>query len=486
MNTLFASFSLKKQTNLLVFSLLCGVFCATAQTKSTKISVIDSAGHIWLGRTDGLFSVDSNGVSERILFDISDSMRVVGPSISVLQLTPENKLWIGTFGNGLHLFDPKTHKNRAFRVDLKQMGSLPSDTILAILQAKETWIATPAGLSKWLAPLDIFRTFSPEARLERNFFPLEIIADSKNPTRLWLPTADGLFLFDKKTEKLKFVPLPFGEKELLKMPVSSHVPPMIDQIGAKNDGSFFRKFAPWMLAGLLFLGFTFWILKRLEARVRRSEQLKFNIQEAENQLLRAQMNPQFIFTSLNSIKNYILSNEKILAADYLGGFALLMRNILDHSRSSRIPLRDELDTLRLYVSLEQLRFKKKFDFELRIDPTISQEDLLVQPLILQPFVESAIRHGLQNKEEKGHLFVEILHKNDHLIYKIEDDGPSRARKEAIRAAAAGAHEELKITRDRLLLQQKDATIEWTDLTNLASKTTGTRVVVSMKMVDGNL
>lgn len=197
------------------------------------------------------------------------------------------------------------------------------------------------------------------------------------------------------------------------------------------------------------------------------------------------MNPQFIFNSLTSIKNHILSNEKILAADYLSGFALLLKNILDHSRTERIPLSDELDTLRLYVSLEQLRFKKKFDFELRVDPQLPQQDLLVQPLILQPFVENAIRHGLQNKEGKGYLLVEILKKNDLLVYKIEDNGPSRARREAIRAATASPAEELQITRDRLMLHQKDASVEWIDLADEASEKTGTRVEVVMKMQTEN-
>ena len=448
---------------------------------------VDSSGAFWVGRADGLFRLDSTGVSQRVMFDPADSMATVGPKISAICSAGDGQIWIGTLGNGLHLFDPKTRKDTRFRFVKGQLSSLPSDSILAILQTKTTlWVATPQGLSKWLAPLDLFRTFRPLPKDIRRFSPNAIEMDEKNANAIWLPTEGGAFLFDKKSESLRFFTLPNSKPETMKLPVSMPVLPRVKTGDSPGDGADSRKkVALWMLIGGVGLAFFSWLFRVAVRRIRRQEQLKFTIRESENQLLRSQMNPQFIFNSLTSIKNHILSNEKLLAADYLSGFALLLKNILDHSHSERIPLSDELDTLRLYVSLEQLRFKKKFDFELRVDPALPQQDLLVQPLILQPFVENAIRHGLQNKEEKGYLLVEISKKNDQLIYKIEDNGPSRARREAIRAATASPAEELQITRDRLMLHQKDASVEWKDLGDAATGKTGTSVEVVMKMQSEN-
>lgn len=474
-----------------VKSVVFGVFLIQTPTfGQNSVSppvAVDSSGVFWLGRADGLFRLDSTGVSQRVMFDTADAMAMVGPAISALCAAEDGQLWIGTLGSGLHLFDPKTRKNTRFKFTKGQLSSLPSDSVLAIIRVKrELWVATPQGLSKWLAPLDLFRTFRPLPKDVRRFFPNSIEIDEKNTNSIWLPTEGGAFLFDKKSESLRFFTLPNSKPDVVKLPVSMPVLPRVksgENLSGEEDLR--KKVAVWLLLGTIFLGLLGWLFQKIIARIRQQEQLKFTIRESENQLLRSQMNPQFIFNSLTSIKNHILSNEKFLAADYLSGFALLLKNILDHSHSERIPLSDELDTLRLYVSLEQLRFKKKFDFELRVDPSLPQQDLLVQPLILQPFVENAIRHGLQNKEEKGYLLVEISKKNDQLVYKIEDNGPSRARREAIRAATASPAEELQITRDRLMLHQKDASVEWKDLGDAATGKTGTSVEIVMKMQTEN-
>ncbi len=479
----FRSFFVEKPLLLAGLVSILVNFSAIGQVPDGSLVAVDSSGVFWVGRPDGLFRLDSTGVSQRIMFDTADSMRVSGPAVSAICAAGDGRLLIGTLGSGLHFFDPKTRKNTRFKNTPGQLSSLPSDSILAIFHGKkEVWVATPAGLSKWLAPLDLFRTFRPLPGDVRRFAPVAIELDENNQNGIWLPAEGGAFYFNKKSETLRFLPLPNSKPEAVKLPVSMPVFPLV-KAGEKTDGKpdLRKKVALWLLFGAVILGGLAWLFRLAVGRIRKQEQLKFTIRESENQLLRSQMNPQFLFNSLTSIKNHILSNEKFLAADYLSGFALLLRNILDHSRSERIPLSDELDTLRLYVSLEQLRFKKKFDFELRVDPSLPQQDLLVQPLILQPFVENAIRHGLQNKEGKGYLLVEILRKNDQLVYRIEDNGPSRARREAIRAATASPAEELQITRDRLMLHQKDASVEWKDLGDEATEKTGTLVEVVMKM-----
>ncbi len=476
----------KNQLKLTVFGLALLPFSAIGQsTDRTLVVAADSSGAFWVGRPEGLFRLDSSGTSQRVQFDMGDSMRADGPAVTALASAEDGKIWVGTLGSGLHLFDPKTRKDVRFRRQPGSLSSLPSDSVFCIFKGKkELWVATPVGLSKWLMPLDLFRTFRPAQPDVRRFSPLAIEMDEKNPNSIWLPTEGGAFLFDKKGETLRFFTLPNSRPEGLKLPVSMPVLPIAKEPATTGGGEPIsgKNWASGSCSAQ-----RFWAAACGAVAAGGSSNQKGGATEVVHHpgkgepALCSQMNPQFIFNSLTSIKNHILSNERLLAADYLGGFALLLRNILDHSGSERIPLSDELDTLRLYVSLEQLRFKKKFDFELRVDPSLPQQDLLVQPLILQPFVESAIRHGLQKKEGKGSLLVEISKKGDLLVYKIEDNGPSRARREAIRAATASPAEELQITRDRLMLHQKDATVEWTDLTDEAAERTGTRVEVAMRM-----
>ena len=129
--------------------------------------------------------------------------------------------------------------------------------------------------------------------------------------------------------------------------------------------------------------------------------------EMEMQALRAQMNPHFIFNSLNSINRFILQNNRAQASEYLTKFSKLVRMILQNSQASLITLESELESLELYLNLEALRFNYHFDYNITVPKDLDIEVLQVPPLILQPYVENAIWHGLMHKEEKGHLDIDI-------------------------------------------------------------------------------
>lgn len=156
---------------------------------------------------------------------------------------------------------------------------------------------------------------------------------------------------------------------------------------------------------------------------------EFNLKEIEIELqsLRTQMNPHFIFNSLNSIKSFIAKNEPRVAADYLSKFARLMRLILANSKSQTVTLESELEAIEIYIHLERMRFKNKFNFELSIDPGVDMKQTKIQPMIIQPFVENAIWHGLMHKEEEGHLSILISGHEDYLEVIIDDDGVGREK-----------------------------------------------------------
>lgn len=155
--------------------------------------------------------------------------------------------------------------------------------------------------------------------------------------------------------------------------------------------------------------------------------------EVEMTALRAQMNPNFLFNCLNSIKFFIIQNDTDKASDYLTKFGRLIRLILQNIKSELITLDLELEALSLYVELESLRFENKFHYELKIMEDVSVEYFEVPPLIIQPFVENAIWHGLMHKkQEDGELKVTISMHGDAVRCEIEDNGVGRDRAARIR------------------------------------------------------
>ncbi|MBA2498925.1 MAG: histidine kinase, partial [Chitinophagaceae bacterium] len=162
-------------------------------------------------------------------------------------------------------------------------------------------------------------------------------------------------------------------------------------------------------------------LQKLEYETSKAE-LQKQATELEMQALRAQMNPHFIFNSLNSINRFILQNNKDQAAEYLTKFSKLVRMILQNSQASLITLESELGSLELYLDLEALRFDNHFTYKVKLSSDIETEMLKVPPLIIQPYVENAIWHGLMHKDEKGHLDIEVSQRNELLFFKITDDG----------------------------------------------------------------
>lgn len=144
--------------------------------------------------------------------------------------------------------------------------------------------------------------------------------------------------------------------------------------------------------------------------------------------LRTQMNPHFIFNALNSVNNYIALNDERNANRYLSEFSTLMRSVLENSDEDFIPLSKELELLELYVRLEHMRFQDKFDYEINVDEQLKISEFQIPPMLLQPYIENAIWHGLRYKEEKGKLSISISAKTDEVLeICIEDDGIGRKR-----------------------------------------------------------
>ena len=161
--------------------------------------------------------------------------------------------------------------------------------------------------------------------------------------------------------------------------------------------------------------------------------LKEEVEVLKLTAFRSQMNPHFIFNALNSIKLYIVSNESKKAAHYLNKFSKLIRKILDASSSKKTSLKEELETMDLYLTIENIRFSNEINFQFNIEENLDLNSIYIPPLILQPFLENAIWHGLSSKKGKKNININIQKNNDFYIQiTIEDNGIGRKAAEKIK------------------------------------------------------
>jgi ligand-binding sensor domain-containing protein len=209
--------------------------------------------------------------------------------------------------------------------------------------------------------------------------------------------------------------------------------------------------------------------------------LKSNIKEAEMQTLRSQMNPHFMFNSLNSINSYIIQNKSNEASKYLSTFSKLMRSILDNSKHRTIPLDKEIKTLDWYLQLEAVRLEHKFTYTIHCSDEIDRETVQIPPLIIQPFVENAIWHGIQNKSSKGHIVIQIdIDEAEILKISITDDGIGRTASALLKKNQT-THKSygIDITINRLQMLDPTNSINIIDLYDDTNQSKGTQVLLTI-------
>lgn len=241
-------------------------------------------------------------------------------------------------------------------------------------------------------------------------------------------------------------------------------------------------FLALMLDGLFFL-----VALTLRDRQILTEKIRLEQQATANELraLRAQMNPHFIFNALNSIKSFTLDNKADEANYYLTKFAKLIRQVLEQSRSEKISLKSELETLSLYLDMEKLRVNNKFEYEIRVDEAVETEFVELPPMLIQPYVENAIWHGLMPKEGHGQVSIRIEQPANGLCITVEDNGIGRKKAVELASKTKTNHKSfgMKITAERLQmlkqLYQINATIRVDDLADANGQPTGTRVVIRL-------
>lgn len=238
-----------------------------------------------------------------------------------------------------------------------------------------------------------------------------------------------------------------------------------------------------IFGALLLIALSMVIYNRMQ--VKRQLTLKKEVAEYEQKALHLQMNPHFVFNCLSSISSFIVQNGTDSALKYLSKFSKLMRLTLEYSKGSLIPIDKEIESLQNYLELEQLRFHDKFEFEIKSTENV-EFNMGLPPLLIQPFVENAILHGMVPKEGKGKISISFDVKNQQLICTITDDGIGLSESKLLKQNSVTAHQSmaLEITKKRLKIMEsitsKSAKIEIIEL-NSEQQKKGTKVTLLLPL-----
>ncbi|MFK7774651.1 MAG: histidine kinase [Saprospiraceae bacterium] len=498
---------------------------------------------VWLGTVEGLYFCENKDCKKIPTPELSRDIRDI-------QIDKNGALWIATQANGLfiyqegniiHHFNSQNglSSNNCHRILLdnqvawiatnngiskintqnldieiiRKDDGLPSNEV-KFLHAKKGEIY--AATSKGLAIFDKdFKTYSKPPRL--SFTGIQI----KNQDTLILPQYEiphhqndikinfiGTTFKNAKevqyeykmspintewvsssVNAISFPALPFGEYDFLVRTKSLN-----SDWSEIKKVSFTIKKAYWQTLWFysLILLVTFLIVAKLFQlvfdQIKERNEIQQNLKASQLTALRAQMNPHFIFNALNSIQDFIIQEDKRSANRYLSKFSKLMRNVLDASDKKKITLKKEIEYLELYLSLESLRIDDDFEYNFVIDPSININNILIPSMLLQPYVENSLKHGLMHRNGKKRLTIRFSNNcpingwdQSHLFCEIEDNGIGRTASMKINEQNGRVYQSkaMSLTQDRIdLLNSADTTklgLKIDDLKDKDGSPAGTKV-----------
>lgn len=269
-----------------------------------------------------------------------------------------------------------------------------------------------------------------------------------------------------------------------------------DNVEIKVTLPFYKTILFWSIVFTTSLSIIVLYYRRRTKRLKDAQKIQLEKAEISRDLvfsqlenLRSQMNPHFIFNALNSIQDYIIINEKRLAREYLIKFAKLIRLYLDQSRKNQIVLEEELSTLNIYLELEKERFEDDFNYEIVVDENLNVNDIYVPSLLIQPYVENALKHGLLHKMNNKFLSVSFVRSNDQqeMICAILDNGIGREASAEINKKRFKNHVSFATSANQKRVQllntamNKEIKVNTTDLYDIAGEASGTKVTINLPL-----
>jgi anti-sigma regulatory factor (Ser/Thr protein kinase) len=232
-------------------------------------------------------------------------------------------------------------------------------------------------------------------------------------------------------------------------------------------------------------------IKMIQKRTKEKSDTEKRIAELRLKALRAQMNPHFIFNAINSIQHFVLQNDSEQAYNYLAKFSRLIRLVLDQSQSESIPLDQELKMLNLYIELEQLRFERPFTYKIKVDEELTDQNIRIPGMLVQPFIENAIWHGLLPKKSgEAAIKISFSKRENDVVIVIEDNGVGRKISEQSKTEDGKRKSYgLQITEERLRLAENKNSdqplIKITDLKDEKGNPSGTKVEIRLSDMIGD-
>jgi ligand-binding sensor domain-containing protein len=426
---------------------------------------------LWVGTDKGLNKIDLNKpgfpITQYTLRDglASDMVNTI--------FADNSRIYVGTSA-GLSFFDEKNNvPSEACRIYL-----------LSLVNSERERITDTADL--------VIPYTNKRVRIE--FAGISYRSVGKIIYRYRMAGIDSIWRETKETY-LEYPDLPSGSYELQLMAINKFGnQSRILKVPITVTTQFWKKpwfvISVWVLSLALLWWLGAWRITRVRRKQHEKEMLMQKMSELENTALTSQMNPHFIFNCLNSIQQYIFSGDLTASNKYIAGLGKLIRMTLNNSTRSFVTLADEADYLSSYLSLEKMRFKDKIDYELVMEDTIDPTDVLLPPMLVQPFVENALQHGLQHKSgEKGFVSIKVIRDKEKLKITVEDNGIGR--RAATGRRSAGLKEYLKeysskgmtLTEDRIDIMNKlyrgATTIEIFDKRDETNSPTGTCVVITL-------
>lgn len=456
---------------------------------------------LWIATNNGLFRYDIPA-KRFTKYDVAQGL----PSNAVTSIAEDEKgrLWIGT-SNGLSCFQPT--ENRF--INFMHPGALPEPGITDVvydIPSQKIFFTTNHYLNAFHP--DELVTQSPSLAIKITGVAIDnkeqpvqeyyTIPHSRNDLSFSFTAinlADGPlnnyyyrlrgqeWISVGHQRQINFLNLSAGDYSLSLRAVSNA------GIWSNEITIHFTIRRPWWQTGWFLIGTVAviaggitWLVKRRIKNIRNVSEMKQKIAETEMMALRAQMNPHFVFNCINSIDALIQSNDKYRATIYLNKFAKLLRNILDSSKQNTIPLAKDLETLQLYIDLELLRFENKFTASIQAEESLLQDDYKVPPLIVQPYVENAILHGLKNRPgNKGRLMVTVAKRQEHIEFIIEDNGVGReALKNGLPKQNSSYGMQMSSDRVKFFNKENSASVVVTDMKK-DGEAVGTKVQVLLKV-----
>lgn len=488
----------------------------TAEISNLKVNISkilkDNEGRIWIvTKENGLYILGNNK-----LINVSKTLKI--PSDQFFDITQDSSgtIWAGS-NIGLIRITKNSRNPNGYESKLyNAFSGLPASQVYKVATDNQfIYLSTTEGIAKFAVATDLNDTPPPPLYLDTLFInnematpeQLNTLSYNRNSLRLKLHILSykeinmPSFLYELTAANNAII-----KKELVKgalLQLDNLAPDEytlnihgISSNGKKSESplSFHFIVPPPFWAATPFIStciiggifLLLLIIRQTATRVRKKEEEKtrLNKQFAELQLtaLQAQMNPHFIFNAINSIQTSILNKESQEAYDYLAKFSKLIRMVLNNAKNHQLTLEKELEMLTLYIALEQMRFDNKFEFELSISESIDTYESSLPTMLIQPYIENAIWHGLMplKNQRKGKLTLTIFAENDKLHIVIQDNGIGRNESMKIKKTPEHKSVGMQLTQERMKLlsqlpEYKNATILVSDLTDGSGNAAGTKI-----------